>query len=441
MRRALDAPGRGEFMHAGQGPADDRRPVMTPGRAWFGVALLTMMMTLNQVDRRVASLVIEPLKKEFLLSDTQIGMLTGLAFGMVYAITAIPLGLLADRMSRRNLLAIVLALWSALTALAGFANSYAHLLLTRVGVGAAESGSSPTAVSMITDMFPRDKRATAIAIFQTGIPIGSFLCFIVGAWLVATYGWRTAFVAAGLPGIPLAIAYLFFLREPLRGGQETQKFDFSGNWRTRLGQATRFITGDGRVMLIIVGAASLAAANTGVTGWFAPFLMREHGLDIKQAGLVIALSSGVCGGIGLIFTGTVTDRLAKGDPGRMMFLCGVAASITTGFALWALLAPSVMMTVVGIAGYSLFCYSFLGISYGALLNLTPPHYRGTVIAIEMVLANLFGYGGGPFVVGVLSDLYGGAHSLRYAMVTLNLIYIVGAACFFIGAAIDRRRAV
>ncbi|WP_181008338.1 spinster family MFS transporter [Sphingomonas montanisoli] len=417
----------------------DRAPSMSRGRAWFGLALLTAMMTLNQIDRRVASLVIEPLKAEFGLTDSQLGMLTGLAFGMVYAITAIPLGLLADRMSRRNLLAIVLALWSALTALAGLANSYAHLLLARVGVGAAEAGASPTAVSMITDMFPRERRATAVAIFQTGISLGSFLCFLVGAWIVAEYGWRMAFVAAGLPGIPLAIAYLFFLREPERGAQEAKKFDFSGNWRQRLADAFGFIRRDGRVMCIIVGAALLAAANTGVLGWFAPFLMREHDLDIKQAGLVIALGSGVCGGIGLIFTGTITDRLAKGDPGRMMFLCAVAAGITGLFSVWAVLAATVGMTIAAIMGYSLFCYAFLGISYAALLNLTPPHYRGTVIAIEMVMANLLGYGGGPYVVGVLSDLYGGEHSLRWAMLTLNLFYLAGVLCFFFGSAIDRRK--
>lgn len=408
-----------------------------PG-AWGALALLTLMTTFNQIDRRVVSLVIEPLKHEFHLTDSQLGMLSGLAFGLIYAVVSIPLGLLADRTNRRNLLAGVLAIWSAMTALAGFANSYGHLLLTRIGVGAAEAGASPTAVSMITDLFPRERRATAVAIYQTGIPIGSFLCFIVGAWLVANYGWRSAFLAAGLPGIPLALLFLVFLKEPKRGVFDEAVPVETGNWRARLGDAFRFIGGDLRVLLLVIGAAVLSAANTGVTGWFVPFLMREHALTIQQSGLVIAFSSGICGGLGLVLTGTVTDRFAKGDPDRMLMMCGVIALITMLLAAVALVSTMLALTIAAIAAYSLVCYSFLGISYGALLNLTPTRIRGTVIAIEMVAANLFGYGGGPFVVGVLSDVYGGPHSLRYAMLTLNLLYLAGALCFLIAARRGRR---
>jgi predicted MFS family arabinose efflux permease len=393
--------------------------------------LLTLMMTFNQIDRRVASLVIEPLKREFLLTDSQLGLLTGLAFGMIYAATSIPLGLLADRTNRSRLLAVVVAVWSAMTALAGLATTYAHLLLTRIGVGAAEAGASPTATSIITDLFPRHKRATAIAIYQTGIPIGSFLCFIVGAWIVANYGWRAAFLAAGLPGIPLAVLVLLFLKEPARGGYDQTVQNNEGSWKQRLGDSIRFIRSDMRVLLLMIGAALLSAANTGVTGWFVPFLMREHAMSIQSAGLVIAFASGICGGIGLISTGSFADRLAKGDPNRMLILCGLIALLTMVLAACALVAPTVTLTVVAISAYSLFCYSFLGISYGALLNLTPSGIRGTVIAVEMVLANLFGYGGGPFVVGVLSDAYGGPHSLRWAMLTLNLLYLAGAACFLL----------
>ena len=173
--------------------ADDLKGTSTvkPG-AWKALILLTAMMTFNQIDRRVASLVIEPLKHEFMLSDAQLGMLTGLAFGLIYAVTSIPLGLVADRVNRSRMLAIVVAVWSAMTAMAGIAFTYGHLLLTRVGVGAAESGASPTATSIITDLFPRDRRASAVAIYQTGIPLGSLLCFIAGAWIVTHYGWRAA---------------------------------------------------------------------------------------------------------------------------------------------------------------------------------------------------------------------------------------------------------
>lgn len=413
-----------------EGPA-----AVKPG-AWLALALVTAMMTFNQIDRRIASLAIEPIKREFHLTDSQLGMLTGLAFGLIYAITSIPLGLIADRVNRSKMLGIVVGLWSLMTAIAGFASSYVHLLWTRVGVGAAESGASPTATSIISDLFPREKRATAIAIYQTGIPLGSFLCFIVGAWIVAHYGWRAAFFAAGLPGIPLAVLIYLFLKEPERGGYEAKTALYSAPWKQRLGDSFRFIGSDLRVLLLIIGAALLSAANTGVTGWFVPFLMREHGMSIQGAGAVIAFASGICGGIGLIFTGSLTDRLAKGDPNRMLVLCGLIALLTMVLAACALLAPNVALTIVAISGYSLVCYAFLGISYAALLNLTPSGIRGTVIAIEMVMANLFGYGGGPFVVGVLSDAYGGPHSLKWAMLTLNLIYLAGGLCFLLAG---RRR--
>ncbi len=410
--------------------ADDLKGTSTvkPG-AWKALILLTAMMTFNQIDRRVASLVIEPLKHEFMLSDAQLGMLTGLAFGLIYAVTSIPLGLVADRVNRSRMLAIVVAVWSAMTAMAGIAFTYGHLLLTRVGVGAAESGASPTATSIITDLFPRDRRASAVAIYQTGIPLGSLLCFIAGAWIVTHYGWRAAFMAAGLPGVPLALLIWLFLREPVRGAFDQKAPAYDAPWNKRLADAFRFIGRDTRVLLLMIGAALLSAANTGVTGWFVPFLMREHMMSIQGAGMVIAFASGICGGIGLIFTGTLADRLAKGEPNRMLILCGSIALLTMLFAAGALMAPSIALTVLAISGYSLFCYSFLGISYGALLNLTPASIRGTVIAVEMVMANLFGYGGGPFVVGLLSDTYGGPHSLKSAMLTLNLFYLAGAVCF------------
>lgn len=428
-------------MHVERGTADGKTSAAVKPGAWGALFLLTAMMTFNQIDRRVASLVIEPLKHEFLLTDAQLGMLTGLAFGMIYALTSIPLGLVADRTNRSRMLAIVVAIWSAMTALAGFATTYMHLLLTRIGVGAAEAGASPTATSIITDLFPRDRRATAIAIYQTGIPIGSFLCFIVGAWIVAHYGWRAAFLAAGLPGIPLALLIWFLLKEPKRGGFDQAPPVLEGNWKQRLSESFRFIFSDSRVFLLMIGAALLSAANTGVTGWFVPFLMREHGMTIQNAGLVIAFASGICGGIGLIFTGSLADRLAKGDPARMMLLCGGIALLTMVLAVAALMAPSVLLTIVAISAYSLFCYSFLGISYGALLNLTPASIRGTVIAVEMVMANLFGYGGGPFVVGVLSDIYGGPSSLKWAMVTLNIFYLAGAICFLLAARRKKDEAV
>lgn len=421
-----------------QGPATAAGNGATAGaKPWLALALLTAMMTFNQIDRRVASLVIEPVKHEFHLSDTQIGMLTGLAFGIVYALFSIPLGLFADRTNRSRLLATIVGVWSAMTAMAGFVTSYAGLLMTRIAVGAAEAGASPTATSIITDLFPREKRAGAVALYQTGIPIGSFVCFIVGAWLVAHYGWRTAFLAAGLPGIPLAMGIWFLLKEPPRGAFDAVAPRLEGTWRERLGAAFSFIAADGRVFLLMLGAALLSAANTGVTGWMAPFLMREHAMTIQKAGLVIAFASGICGGIGLIFTGRLADSYARGEPARMLFLCGAIALVTMALALAALLAPTTTLTIVAISLYSLLCYSFLGISYGALLNLTPTSIRGTVIAVEMVMANLLGYGGGPYVVGLLSDAYGGDHSLKWAMVTLNVFYFAGALCFLIAARMRR----
>jgi MFS family permease len=395
---------------------DTRR--VAPG-SWYTLAILTMVYTFNNVDRRVVSIVFEPIKKEFGLSDGQLGLLSGLALGAPLALAVVPMGLLADRVNRRNMLAGVLFVWSVLTAAAGMAGSYFVLVATRMVVGAAEAGSSPAAISVISDIFPPRRRTGASAIYQSGNTIGALLCLIVGGYAVAHYGWRAAFFIAGVPGMVLAMLVLFTLKNPVRGAMDAPS---AADQARGFKAAAAFILGNGAILHMVFAPSLLSAGNTGIMSWAVSFLIRQHGFDVQQAGLAVALSQALGAGAGLVFSGLISDRITGGAPKRIITIILACLGITIVAAVGFIMAPTTLSCLTAFAFYSMACYNFIGLGYGALLNLTPVPLRGTVLGVELVATNLVGYAGGPVVVGFLSDAFG---SLRYAMLALVLFYVWG----------------
>jgi len=398
-------------------PETDSRRI-TP-TAWYTLVVLTLIYTFNNVDRRVVSIVIEPLKKEFGLSDGQMGMLAGLALGLPFALAVVPMGMLADRANRRNMLAGVLFVWSALTAAAGMAGSYLTLIVTRAVVGAAEAGSSPAALSIISDTFPPKRRTGAAAIYQSGGTIGNLLCLMVGGWVVVHFGWRSAFFVAGAPGLILALLVFFTLKNPARGAMDTPSpADHARGFKAALA----FIVGNGAILHLVFAPSLLSAGNSGIMGWSVSFLVRTHGFDIQQAGFAVGVCQALGTVVGLVFSGIISDRITGGNPSRTISIILIIEAITIVGCVAFVLAPTAQLSLIALAVYMMAGYNFLGLSYGALLNLTPPPLRGTVLGVELVCANLFGYAGGPVVVGFLSDAFG---SLRYAMLVLVVFYVWG----------------
>jgi predicted MFS family arabinose efflux permease len=428
--------------HPAAGAAVAAAPRKATAYAWYALAVMTLIWTFNQIDRRVVSILLEPIRQEFNLSDGQLGVLSGLAFGVSYAAAVIPLGVAVDRWNRRNLLAAMLLVWSGLTALGGFARSFSHLVAIRMVVGASEAACTPASLSMISDLFPRERRTMAVALFESANAIGAIICFVAGGYIAAQHGWRTAFLVAGLPGVVLAVLVLATFREPRRGQMEDEAGapDAAAPAESPVAGTWRLIRSKPSLPLNMFATAFVSTGNVGIMGWIASFLIRTHGLDLKQAGLTVAMISGVCGGIGIVCSGLFTNRFARGDPGKILAVSAVFSFLALVFSVIGLLSPALTPALVALALFGLVCTNFIGLSYTALLNQSPPHLRGTVMGALGVLVNLFGYACGPVIVGLLSDAYGGPHSLRWAMVTITGLYALSGVLFLLAARAGKREA-
>lgn len=400
---------------------------------WYTLAVLTFVYTLCQIDRKVISIVAEPIKLELGLTDGQIGALTGLMFGIPNAIMLLPMGLLIDRYNRRNLCAVMLGIWSAACAATGFAASYLHLMLARAAVGASESAGASSGLSIIADIFPPRLRPVATALFQSAIPLGTILCFTAVAWVGAEYGWRAAFIAAGVPGILVSVLLLLTVREPVRGAMDgALRSAAPATGRTTLREAFGFVLGNRAGLHYVIGPALVSSASSGVILWLPSFLIRSHGMSIAEAGFLLAISSGAITAIALALSGPVTTRLAGDNQGKLSAVPLVTVAVSIASAALFLIVPSTPMMIAGLCVFAAFNYLYISLAYTLLLGIAPTRMRGTVLSIELIAANLLGYAGGPFIVGLLSDAIGGAEPLRWALVGVLALYVWGMLHLWLG---------
>lgn len=274
------------------------------------LVVLTLIATVQFFDRALMVVVMEPIKREFALSDSQLGLLAGFSYAAAFALAGIPLGWLADRVNRRNLLALLLVMWSSMVALAGSAGSFAALVATRVGIGAADAGGQPCSVSTIADLYPQDKRAAAVAVFYVGVPLGMLLGFMAGGFIAAQYGWRTGFYVAAVPGVVLALCLLLFTREPRRGEADAGAHDAPP---PSLTATLRFMRGQSSLMLVMAASVLVTASSSAMMSWIGSLLVRSHGLSLQQVGLVTAFCMGGVGALGTLAAGLLADRLGALD--------------------------------------------------------------------------------------------------------------------------------
>jgi predicted MFS family arabinose efflux permease len=359
-------------------------------------------------------------------------MLNGFAFGLMFAVAGIPIGLLVDRINRSRLLACMVFLWSSATALCGLAQSYLALLTGRMAVGAAEAGGAPTSLSLMSDYFPPRLRSTAVGFYYLGNAVGGLMIFLVGSRVAAQYGWRAALLVAAVPGIALAVVAFATLREPVRGGTETRAGSASSE-PVGLIAAYRQIASN-RALLYLFGAAPLTSAAASAAGaWLPPFFMRNHGMHISGAGLVLAIAGGGFGALGSTLGGAIADRVARKDATRRtgFGVCVMLLAIPAllGATLSVANAPAIGLTFVSFA----LIFAALPVSFGSMLTLASPRVRGVTSATMQGVSNLLGYGLGPLGVGMLSDALGGANSLRYALAIVSTVCCLGAALCFVMA--------
>jgi predicted MFS family arabinose efflux permease len=393
-------------------PPEASAPQPVPTGSWYALVVLTLIYACHYLDRSIISIVAEPIRREFGLTDSQVGLLTGLAWGVSFALAGLPFGYLSDRINRRRLLSVVVVTWSSMTALAGMAQSYATLLVTRVLLGGAEAGGSPTAMSMISDLFPARLRSTALGIYYLGAGIGAAASAVIGALVAMKYGWRAAFLVAGLPGILLGLLVWFTLRDVSHGATELDHADVAA---PLAGAVFRFMFSQRAVLSLIVAVAMVSAGMAAIGAWLPALLMRSHGMSLGNAGLVTALTFGLFGSLGTLVGGMAADRLARHGAARRLWFCAAMALIAVPAAMGAALSTSVPLAVAlaFLTAFSGFCIFPSG--FGMAMELMPPQMRGMTMACAQVVTNLVGYGMGPYAVGLISTSIGGAESLRLGM--------------------------
>lgn len=379
--------------------------------AWYVLAVLFFVNVVNYIDRQILSILMEAIKLDLSLSDTQLGFLSGITFALFYAMFGIPLARLADRWSRRNVLALSIGFWSLFTAACGLARTFPQLLAARTAVAIGESGCTPSAHSILTDLFPKTWRVRTIAIYSLGLPVGILLGLAGGGWLSEHLSWRAAFVAVGLPGILLAVLVMATVREPKRvnePGRESSSTwsSFRTLWKLR----------SYRHILIATSLNALGAY--GVLQWTPSFFIRSHGMQTAELGLYLGLIVGIAGAVGTLAGGWFTDALGKRNPRWFMGVPAIAMLSATPFYFGVYFAPTPSLALAFYIIPSVLNYVYMGPVFACVQMLAPVAIRATAVALLLFVINLIGVGLGPQAVGLLSDLLRpalGVDSLRWAL--------------------------
>lgn len=396
----------------------------------YALGVLVVVYTFNFVDRQILSILIEPIKADLGLSDTQLGFISGFGFAFIYATLGIPIARYADRGNRRNLIAVALAIWSAFTALSGLAMNFWQMLAARVGVAVGEAGCSPPAHSMIADYFPANRRATALGIYSLGIPFGILFGFVAGGWMNDVVGWRYAFFLVGIPGLVLAVLVRMSLREPprgmaegkvLEGDQPSVKETFQALWAKR---AFRHLS---------VGGGLSAFVGYGVTTFFPSYLIRSFEMTTTEVGTYLGLILGIPGGIGIALGGYLADRFGSKDTRWYLWIVSVALLLSMPFALYSYLADSAYTALWLLVVPVMLGNFYQATTFSQVQGLVGLRMRAVSAAVLLFILNIIGLGLGPQFVGWLSDQLApsyGIESMRYALLIAGLFNIWAAFHYY-----------
>lgn len=407
----------------GETGKEDPAP-MGSRKRWLIVVLLMAITTLNLMDRQLPFIMAEQIREEFSLTDTQLGMLGGLAFSLVYALAALPLARLADRGRRKSVLALCVFTWSMFTGLGSFAMSFVQLMMTRIGVALGEAAATPISHALLADLFPDRRRSLAIGIVTSGISLGVLLGMALGGWLLVHFNWREVLVFATVPGILLAVALIWLVPEPPR-------VTAVGTAMPPIGESLQTLARNRAFVWLNVGTVSGTFATTGGATFGAAFLIREHGLDVGSAGVTFGLMMGLTGAIGATLSGLLGTRLSARDTRWLAWLPAFGAALQFPFyvASWLVhdLHLAILLQTLGwLAGSSK-----LTMSYTAVQAIVPSHLRAFSSATVQLLLNIIGNVLGPIAVGVLSDWLGtdGSGALGPALALVGCSLIIAAFAF------------
>jgi predicted MFS family arabinose efflux permease len=435
---------RPEMEQLSREPATGIEEADTPSPAYLGwvLGLLAMVSFFNYLDRMVMSILVEPIKAELGFSDAQLGLLTGFAFALFYATFGIPIARLADSKPRVLILSVCMTLWSLMTAACGLAHAFVHMLLARIGVGVGEAGCVPTSHSLLSDYFPPHRRAFALGVFQAGGSLGIMTGLMSAGVLADTLGWRWAFPAVGLPGVLFALVAWLTIREPARGRLEGKSREQVAAMPT--GRALRTLLGRPTYRQILIGYALGLFPVYGIGQWVPAFLVRVHGMSLSSVGLWFGLASGLGGFLGIVLGAVGSPLVIRRD--RRWELWWPAAAYTLCIPLYgyAFLGGSLAAVIVALFAAALVAGSGIGPGMASVQTVSEPQLRATAIAMIMLFSALLGQGGGPLLIGIVSDFLEpsvGIMSLRWALVASLGIFIWCVVHFLLGARTMPRDAV
>jgi MFS family permease len=414
---------------SGDAAVHDRRP-RWPWSATWPLAMLTLISVFNYLDRSLLGLALPAIKEEMAVSDTALGLVSGLAFVVIYSLLGIPIAWLADRYNRRNIIAIGLAFWSAMTAVTGWVSNIWQLAAARFLMGAGEASSTAPANSMIADLFPAARRPLALALYGTAATIAYAFLFPVAGWIAETYGWRTMFMAAGIPGLVLAIVFYLTVREPDRHSPPPDRtLSPSGSMMRDL--KALFAN---RCFVWIFAGVTFMGANVWATGaWTPTFFARVHGLGMADAAAIIGPSRGILGAAGILAGGFIVDRLRREHIRWRVGLPALACAAVGPAEALFLLGDSTEAWFAGFALASFFTLIHQGPIYAATVNIVDARRRALAIAVVLLGASLIGNVIGPSGVGILNDLLApqfGDMAIRYSLMLIAVSPLIAALCFW-----------
>jgi MFS family permease len=402
----------------------------------YVLVLLIAVGVFAWIDRNVFAILLESIKVDLALSDTQLGLLGGVAFGVFYAAVGLPIAWLADRYDRSALIALALGLWSVMTALCGSAGGFASLFLARVGVGVGEAGGSPPSQALIADYFPPQRRAFALGVYYFYVPLGFLAGFLAGGVLDALLGWRLAFAVVGMPGVALAIVVRLTLREPPRGFAERLA---DADATPSLAATLRYFVGRATLRHLPLAGAIHGIGAFAVAVWLPAYFIRVFDVTSAEAGAWMALAYGLGGGAGVLFGGYAADRLVARSGEPRWYAWGSAAAIAAAMlaALPVFVTASPAVAVASLTIATTFMHMFLGPVTAMIQALAGLRRRAVAAALYLFLANLVSMGVGPVVVGIASDRLAprfGDRALGLALLAIVIVTSVWSALHFVLAA-------
>jgi MFS family permease len=401
--------------------------------AYYALGMLTLIYSLNFLDRTVITILIDPIKRDYHLSDKMMGFISGFGFVIMYSILAAPVARWADRGNRRSIITWGLVLWSGMTALAGIARNALQLTLSRFGVGVGEAAGTAPSASMISDLFPGETRSSAMSIYQLGPVFGGFLGAFIGGWVNQYYGWHDAFLVAGIPGLLVALLFRFTVKEPARGHSEPKKVSTA---QQNLRETFRFMLRQRCYVLILIGFCFTTFTQFGFGTWAAPFLGRIHHLNTAQIGTYIGTVRAGAGLVGTLGGGYLSDWMGRKDVRWRIYISAICSILAFPGVLLFVFAKSLFVCIVGFTIVSMMSPVLVGPIVAASHSVVKVGMRAFSTSVVYLVSELIGLGLGPFLIGVFNDHYAyrfGVGVIRYSMSTAAITTLAGGLLFIAAA--------